>query len=213
MSGNSIGVLFRVTTWGESHGKAVGVVVDGCPPRIALIESDIQKELDRRRPGHLPSASPRREEDLVEILSGTFEGMTTGTPISLIVKNTDIASAAYEELRDIFRPGHGDITYYKKYGIRDHRGGGRASARETVARVAAGAIAKKVISREGIEVIAHTKELGGIAAERISLEDIDRNNLRCPDLEAARTMAKKLEEARMDGDSLGGVVEILETAS
>jgi chorismate synthase len=209
MSGNSIGVLFRVTTWGESHGKAVGVVVDGCPPHIALIESDIQKELDRRRPGHLPSASPRREEDLVEILSGTFEGMTTGTPISLIVKNRDVDSTAYEELRDVFRPGHGDITYYKKYGIRDHRGGGRASARETVARVAAGAIAKKVISREGIEVIAYTRELGGIAAERISLEDMNRNNLRCPDPEAARTMAKKLEEARKDGDSLGGVVEIL----
>jgi chorismate synthase len=209
MPGNSMGVLFRITTWGESHGKAVGVVVDGCPPRITLAESDIQKELDRRRPGHLPSASPREEEDLVEILSGTFEGKTTGTPISLIVKNRDVDSAAYEELRNIFRPGHGDITYYKKYGIRDHRGGGRASARETVARVAAGAIAKKVISREGIEVIAYTKELGGIAAERVSLEDIHRNSLRCPDQETARTMAEKLEEARQNGDSLGGIVEIL----
>jgi chorismate synthase len=209
MSGNSIGILFRVTTWGESHGKAVGVVIDGCPSNIALTESDIQKELERRRSGQIPSASPRREEDLVEIVSGTFEGRTTGTPISLIIRNRDADSAAYEELRDIFRPGHGDFTYYKKYGIRDHRGGGRASARETVARVAAGAIAKKVISSEGIEVIAYTKELGGIAAERISFSDIQRNTLQCPDLKAARAMAQKLEGARRDGDSLGGIVEIL----
>lgn len=209
MSGNSIGVLFRVTTWGESHGKAVGVVVDGCPPNIALTESDIQKDLKRRKPGQILSASPRQEEDLVEILSGTFEGRTTGTPISLIIKNRDVDSTAYEELRDIFRPGHGDFTYYKKYGIRDHRGGGRASARETVGRVAAGAIAKQVISGEGIEVIAYTKELGGIAAERISLVDIHQNSLRCPDLKAAQRMAEKLEEAKKSGDSLGGVVEIL----
>ena len=209
MSGNSIGVFFKVTTWGESHGKAVGVVVDGCPPNIALTESDIQKELERRKPGQILSASPRREEDLVEILSGTFEGRTTGTPISLIIKNRDVDSAAYGELRNIFRPGHGDFTYYKKYGIRDHRGGGRASARETVARVAAGAIAKKVISCQGIEVIAYTKELGGIVAERISFSDIHRTNLQCPDLKAAKTMAEKLREARRNGDSLGGIVEIL----
>ena len=209
MSGNSTGVIFRVTTWGESHGKAVGVVVDGCPPNIPLTESDIQKDLKRRKPGQLKSTSPRREEDLVEILSGTFEGRTTGTPISLIIKNRDVDSSAYEELRDIFRPGHGDVTYYRKYGIRDHRGGGRASARETVARVAAGAIAKKVISCEGIETIAYTKELGGIAAERISLEDIHRNSLQCPDPKAAKAMEKKLEEARKNGNSLGGIVEIL----
>ena len=209
MSGNSIGVLFRVTTWGESHGKAMGVVVDGCPPNIPLTESDIQKDLKRRKPGQLLSASPRREEDLVEILSGTFEGRTTGTPISLIVRNRDIDSSAYEQLRDIFRPGHGDHTYYKKYGIRDHRGGGRASARETVGRVAAGAIAKKVISREAIEVIAYTKELGGICAERISFADIHRNSLQCPDPKAAQAMAEKLEAARKNGDSLGGIVEIL----
>ncbi|NIS60797.1 MAG: chorismate synthase [Proteobacteria bacterium] len=208
MSGNSIGVLFRVTTWGESHGKAVGVVVDGCPPRLPLTESDIQKELKRRKPGQIPSASPRREEDLVEILSGTFEGRTTGTPISLVIKNRDVDSAAYEELRDIFRPGQGDYTYYKKYGIRDHRGGGRASARETAARVAAGAIAKKVIATEGIEVIAYTKELGGIAAERISPAEIHQNRLQCPDLKTAQTMAEKLEEVKENGDSLGGIVEI-----
>jgi chorismate synthase len=209
MSGNSIGILFRVTTWGESHGKAVGVVIDGCPSNIALTESDIQKELERRRSGQIPSASPRREEDLVEIVSGTFEGRTTGTPISLIIRNRDADSAAYEALRDIFRPGHGDFTYYKKYGIRDHRGGGRASARETAARVAAGAIAKKVISSEGIEIIAYTKELGGIAAERISFSNIQRNTLQCPDLKAAQTMTQKLEGARRDGDSLGGIVEII----
>jgi len=209
MSGNSIGVIFRVTTWGESHGKALGVVVDGCPPNIALTESDIQKDLKRRKPGQLKSASPRREKDLVEILSGTFEGRTTGTPISLIIKNRDVDSSAYEELRDIFRPGHGDVTYYRKYGIRDHRGGGRASARETVARVAAGTIAKKVLSCEDIEAIAYTKELGGITAERISLEDIHRNNLQCPDPKAAQAMEKKLEEARKNGNSLGGIVEIL----
>jgi chorismate synthase len=209
MSGNSIGVLFRVTTWGESHGKALGAVVDGCPPHIDLTESKIQAELARRRPGGLSSASPRQEEDLVEILSGTFEGKTTGTPIALIIKNRDVDSAAYEELRDIFRPGHGDLAYARKYGIRDHRGGGRASGRETVARVAAGAIAQQVIAREGIEVIAYTQELGGIAAEGTSLAEIAKNSLLCPDQKAAQRMEERLEEARTQGDSLGGIVAIL----
>jgi len=209
MSGNSIGILFRVTTWGESHGKALGAVVDGCPPNIDLTDSEIQAELARRRPGQQSAASPRQEEDLVEILSGTFEGKTTGTPISLIIKNRDADSAAYEGLRDIFRPGHGDLTYAKKYGIRDYHGGGRASGRETVARVAAGAIAKKVIAREGIEVIAYTQELGGIAAKEISLTEINNNTLLCPDQKAAQRMAEKLEEARKQGDSLGGIVAIL----
>jgi chorismate synthase len=209
MSGNSIGVLFRVNTWGESHGKALGVVVDGCPPRLDLTESDIQAELARRRPGQHTSASLRKEEDVVEILSGTFEGKTTGTPISLIIMNRDVDSTAYEELKDIFRPGHGDFTYARKYGIRDHHGGGRASGRETVARVAAGAIAKKVISREGIEVIAYTHELGGIVAEQISLAAISKNPLLCPDRKAAQRMEQKLKEAREEGDSLGGIVAIL----
>jgi chorismate synthase len=209
MSGNSIGVLFRVTTWGESHGKALGAIVDGCPPNIDLTEAAIQAELRRRSPGQLASASPRQEEDLVEILSGTFEGKTTGTPISLIIKNRDVDSAAYEELRAIFRPGHGDLTYARKYGIRDHRGGGRASGRETVARVAAGAVAKKVISCRGIEVIAYTQELGGIACEEISLTEIDENTLFCPDRRAAQQMEERLEEARRRGDSLGGIVAIL----
>jgi chorismate synthase len=209
MSGNSIGVLFKITTWGESHGEALGAVVDGCPPRIDLTESDIQAELAKRRPGQHTSASPRKEEDVVEILSGTFEGKTTGTPISLIIRNRDVDSTAYEDLKDIFRPGHGDLTYARKYGIRDHRGGGRSSARETVARVAAGAIAKKVISREGIDVIAYTLELGGIAAETISLAEINKNPLLCPDQKAAQLMEQKLKEAREGGDSLGGIVAIM----
>jgi chorismate synthase len=211
MSGNSIGVLFRVTTWGESHGTALGAVVDGCPPNIDLTVEAIQEELNRRRPGQSSSASPRQEEDVVEILSGTFEGKTTGTPISLLIRNRDCDSAAYEELRNIFRPGHGDLTYAKKYGIRDHRGGGRASGRETVARVAAGAIAKKVIAREGIEVCAYTQELGGIVAERISLAETNSNSLLCPDQKAADQMEKRLAQARQQGESLGGIVAILVT--
>jgi chorismate synthase len=164
MSGNTIGVLFKVTTWGESHGPATGAIVDGCPPRIDLSEADIQRELDRRRPGTLSSSSPRQEADRIEILSGVFEGKTTGTPISLLIRNLDAQSDAYESLRDLYRPGHGDITYQAKYGIRDHRGGGRASARETAGRVAAGAVARKVIAQTGMTVQAWTKELGGITA-------------------------------------------------
>ena len=211
MSGNSIGVLFRVTTWGESHGKALGAVVDGCPPSIDLTDADIQKELARRRPGRGATASSRQEEDLVEILSGTFEGRTTGTPIALIIRNKDVDSDAYEELKGVFRPGHGDLTYAKKYGIRDYRGGGRASGRETVARVAAGAIAKKVIARAGIKVIAYTQELGGIEVEQVSLAEIGKNTLGCPDKKAAQQMEERLAEARAHGDTLGGIVAILVT--
>jgi chorismate synthase len=209
MSGNTIGTIFRVTTWGESHGPAVGAVVDGCPPGMALEEEDIQRELDRRKPGQASMSSPRREEDRVEILSGTFEGKTTGTPLSLVIWNRDRDSAAYDELRDVFRPGHGDFTYFKKYGIRDHRGGGRASGRETAARVAAGAVAKKIILREGISVLAFTVELGGIEAKKKAFEEMEKNRLLCPDIEAAAGMEKALEEARKKGDSLGGIVEII----
>lgn len=208
MSGSTMGTLFRVTTWGESHGPAIGAVVDGCPPGIDLEEKDIQKELERRKPGKASSASPRKEADRVELLSGTFEGKTTGTPISLIIRNVDAKSASYDDLRDVFRPGHGDFTYQMKYGIRDHRGGGRASGRETAARVAAGAIAKKIIAREGITVTACTVELGGITARKTSLEDIWKNSLCCPDLRAAARMEKILEESRKKGDTLGGIVEI-----
>jgi chorismate synthase len=216
MSGNSIGVLFRVTTWGESHGPATGAVVEGCPPGIDLTEEDIQEALDRRKPGQLVSSSPRREDDVAKILSGTFRGKTTGTPISLIIYNTDAESGDYEELSDVFRPGHGDYTYFRKYGIRDYRGGGRASGRETAARVAAGAIAGKIISRAGMDVVAYTKALGGVIADtdryasgKISRNDMAKCRLMCPDADAAIEMEKRLDDARRRGDSLGGVVEII----
>ena len=208
MGGNTFGVLFRVTTWGESHGEAVGAVVDGCPPNLELTEEDIQQELNRRKPGRGQGSSPREEADRVEILSGVFQGKTTGTPISLLIRNRDPKSSDYDALAALFRPGHGDFTYLKKYGIRDHRGGGRASGRETAARVAAGAIARKVIAREGIEVLGYTVELGGVAIEEGIRGDIRENNLFCPDARAAVKMIDRLEAARSKGDSLGGIVEI-----
>jgi chorismate synthase len=216
MSGNSIGSIFTVTTWGESHGPAIGAVVDGCPPGIDLVESDIQKELNRRRPGQIPSASGRKEKDLVEILSGTFEGKTTGTPISLIIRNTDARSGDYEEIKDLFRPGHGDYTYFKKYGIRDYRGGGRASSRETAARVAAGAVAAKVIVQAGMEVMAYTKALGGVFIRQsweellsLSREELGKNQLLCPDPQATIKIEERLAQAKQEGDSLGGIIEII----
>ncbi len=209
MSGNSFGTIFRITTWGESHGKALGVVVDGCPPLIELSGEDIQAELDRRKPGQGRGTSPRKEQDRVELLSGIFAGKTTGTPISLLVRNEDVDSRPYEELKDIFRPGHADFTYQAKYGIRDHRGGGRASARETIGRVAAGAIAKKILEKEKIKVMAYTVEVGGIQAAKLDFSEVEKNPLLCPDPEAARRMGEKIEEARHRGDTLGGIVEIL----
>ncbi|MFZ5775968.1 MAG: chorismate synthase [Thermodesulfobacteriota bacterium] len=210
MAGNTFGTLFRVTTWGESHGTAVGATVDGCPPGIELFAEDIQAELDRRRPGQGgPAASPRKEPDRVEILSGIFEGKTTGTPISLAIFNKDAHSKSYDHLREIFRPGHGDITYLKKYGIRDHRGGGRASARETVGRVAAGAIARKLLGQHGIAVTAYTVALGGIVASERDMAAMEENPLRCPDRAAAARMIAHVEEVRKQGDTLGGIVEIV----
>ncbi len=209
MAGNSFGNLFRITTWGESHGPALGVVIDGCPPCLDLAPQDIQKELDRRRPGQGKGTSPRQEKDRVEILSGVLGSRTTGTPISLIVWNEDIDSGPYEELREVFRPGHADFTYFAKYGLWDHRGGGRASARETVGRVAAGAIAKKILAKEHIRIIAYTVELGGIQAEQMHYDEIERNDLRCPDPDAAEAMSRKIEVAKAEGDSLGGIVETL----
>ena len=208
MSGNTFGVLFRVTTFGESHGKAIGAVIDGCPPRLALGEADIQAELNRRKPGGHKASTSRKEEDRVEILSGVFEGETTGTPIALLIRNSDADSEAYDDLRDVFRPGHGDFTYLKKYGIRDPLGGGRASGRETAARVAAGAVARKLLTREGLHVLGCTVELGGIGIETWSRDAIGANRLLCPDPEAATRMEQKLEEVRGEGDSLGGIVEI-----
>jgi chorismate synthase len=209
LSGNSFGKLFRIMTWGESHGPALGVVIDGCPPRLELAVEEIQKELDRRAPGRGKGTSPRKEADQVQILSGVFEGRTTGMPISLIIRNQDADSRPYEKFKTIFRPGHGDFTYQAKYGIRDHRGGGRSSARETVARVAAGAVAKKILHREKIEVLAYTLELGGVRADDIDLPEISQNPFACPDRRAALRMEKKIEEAKRVGDSLGGIVEVL----
>ncbi|MEW6220095.1 MAG: chorismate synthase [Thermodesulfobacteriota bacterium] len=209
MSGNTFGKLFRVTTWGESHGPAVGAVIDGCPPGLPLAATDIQSALERRRPGKGGGESPRQEPDRVEILSGVFEGRTTGTPIALAIANRDARSGAYDQLREVFRPGHGDYSYLKKYGIRDHRGGGRASARETAARVAAGAVAAVLLARHGIEVLAYTVAVGGVATERRLLAEIGENRLFCPDNEAASRMEERIAAVRSQGDSLGGIVEIL----
>ena len=221
MSGNTFGRLFRITTWGESHGRAVGVVVDGCPSGVELDSEHIQRELDRRRPGQSVVSTKRREEDRVEILSGLFEGYTTGTPISMIVWNRDADSSAYDAIRNRPRPGHADYTYQARYGIRDHRGGGRASARETVGRVAAGAVAKKLLSLEGIDILGYVVELGGIRASvegravsgREGLaslrEVVERNPVRSPDPVAAEKMMQLIDEVRREGDSLGGVVQLI----
>lgn len=216
MAGNTIGSVFRVTTWGESHGQALGAIVDGCPPWIHLNEADIQKALDRRKPSNSVSSTTRKEGDKVEILSGVFEGKTTGTPISLIINNVDAKSSSYNELKDVFRPGQGDFTYLQKYGVRDWRGGGRASGRETVARVAAGAIAAKLIAKSGIDVIAYTQAIGSIAIDRGRMpadkdlrKFVQENFLFCPDAQAAAKMEQKLAAVRKKGDSLGGVVEII----
>jgi len=209
MGGNTFGRIFRVTTWGESHGAAVGAVIDGCPAGLDLDREDIQQDLERRRPGKGAGESPRKEPDQVEILSGIFEGKTTGTPLSLIIRNQDAHSKSYDHLKNIFRPGHGDITYLKKYGIRDHRGGGRASARETAARVAAGAVARKILQTRGIVVQAYTVALGDISTDKRNLEEAAANRFFCPDHDAAVRMEARIAEIRKKGDSLGGIVEVL----
>lgn len=213
MSGNTFGTLFRITTWGESHGPAVGVVIDGCPAGLLLDESDIQKELDRRRPGQSDITTPRKEEDRTEILSGVFSGKTTGAPISVLVRNKDIDSSKYEALQDTPRPGHADLTYELKYGFRDWRGGGRSSARETIGRVASGAIAKKILYSNGVEVLGHVVELGGIRARTNSVEEIrentEKNPVRCADPDAALRMEAMIHAARSEGDSVGGIVEVI----
>jgi chorismate synthase len=207
MPGNTFGSLFRITTWGESHGPALGAVIDGCPPGIPLTAEDIQRDLERRRPGKALT-SRRREPDRVEILSGIFQGITTGTPISLVVSNRDVRSSDYDELAAVYRPGHADRTYEQKYGIRDWRGGGRSSARETVARVAAGAVARKFLGQHDISVQAYTVALGGVRCKQFDEEEIDRNALFCPDAESARAMEARLREVKEAGDSVGGIVEI-----
>lgn len=207
MSVNSFGRLLRFTTWGESHGPAIGAIVDGCPPGLALSEADIQPWLDKRRPGTSRYTTQRRESDRVRILSGTFEGLTTGTPISLMIENEDQRSKDYSEVAKAYRPGHADYTYDAKYGFRDWRGGGRSSARETASRVAAGAVARLIVPE--VRIRAYLVELGGDAISRDAFVsgEIDSNPFHCPDAAAAERWAEKLEEARKSGSSLGAVVE------
>lgn len=213
MSSN-FGTLFRISTFGESHGPAVGVVIDGCPPRLDITQADIQAELDKRRPGQSRLVTQRDEADQVEILSGVFEGQTTGTSIALLVRNGDHNSGAYDHLKDLYRPSHADFTYEAKYGIRDHRGGGRSSARETIGRVAAAAIARKLLAQGlGIEIVAWVDQVHNIDAtvdgESVTSESVEAHPTRCPDPVAADAMAAAIEQARRDGDSLGGVVEFV----
>lgn len=208
MGGSSFGTLFRITTFGESHGVGVGVVVDGCPAGLALTEADIQRDLDRRRVGQSRMTSARNEPDAVRILSGVFEGRTTGTPIALVVENTNARSQDYDAIKDLYRPGHADYTWDAKFGFRDYRGGGRSSARETVGRVAAGAVARKLLETIGLRVFAYTAQLAHLRAERIDEAEIERNPMRCPDPEVAAQMVALVEQARRELDSLGGIVEV-----
>lgn len=209
---NSFGQFFRITTWGESHGPAVGVVIDGCPACLPLTAEEIQADLDRRRPGQSDITTPRQEGDKVEILSGVFEGLTTGVPISLLVRNDDQRPGAYDEMREKFRPSHADYTYQAKYGHRDHRGGGRSSARETIGRVAAGAIAKKILHLAGkVEIRAYVTRIHDIAAPAVTgfptLVEVEANAVRCPDAAVAAQMIERIKQARSEGDSVGGVIE------
>lgn len=212
MSGSSFGSVFCITTWGESHGPALGVVIDGCPSGLRISEKEIQKELDRRKPGQSSITSPRKEDDHLQILSGVFQGKTTGTPISLMIGNKDHASKDYGKLMDTYRPSHADYTYDAKYGLRDHRGGGRASARETAGRVAAGAIAKKILKTKAkVEILAYVKEVREIKSKvnpnTVKLVQIESNAVRCPDKAAAGKMIKLIEKMKKAGDSVGGIVE------
>jgi len=210
---SSFGQLFRISTWGESHGGGVGVVVDGCPPRLKLSAADIQPDLDRRRPGQSRIVTPRKESDTIQIMSGiSSDGRTLGTPICLWVKNEDARSEAYNEMKDKFRPSHADYTYFAKYGIRAWQGGGRASARETIGRVAAGAIAKKVLREQfGVEVLAYVKQvqkiIGDVDPEKVKFKDVEANIVRCPDAKAAEKMIRLIDKMRRQGNTVGGIVE------
>ena len=208
---SSFGRIFKLTTWGESHGPALGVVVEGCPAGIPLAIEEIQLQLDRRRVGQSAVTTPRGETDRAELLSGVFEGVTTGAPISLITYNKDADSSKYDNLRDVFRPGHADYTYWAKYGHRDHRGGGRSSARETWGRVAAGAIARKIIATAGVDVFGFVREIGGIEMVTFDRAQIEQNIVRCPDPEAAENMIAAILAVKDEKDSLGGVVEVRAT--
>lgn len=212
MAGNSFGQLFRISTFGESHGPAIGVMIDGCPAGLRIDLDFLQNELRRRKPGQSTLTSPRNETDEVEILSGVFEGITTGTPIALLIKNADAKSSDYDHLKDVYRPSHADFTYRSKYGIRDHRGGGRSSARETAARVAAGAIAKQILALNGIKIHAWVSAIGEIEwtdePNASQIDSIENSLVRCPDMGASVKMENEIEAAKRDGDSLGGIISL-----
>ncbi len=207
MAGNSFGQLFKITTFGESHGVAIGVVIDGVPPQLPLTEADIQKDLDRRRPGQSKITTQRQEADKAEILSGIFDGKTTGAPLAILIRNEDARSKDYENIKFVFRPGHADYSYFAKYGIRDYRGGGRSSGRETAARVAAGAVAKKILAKHHIQIIVYTLAVGDIVAQKIDYSAIEQNIVRSADPVAAQKMIAKIEEVRKNGDSLGAILQ------
>ncbi len=209
MSGNSFGKLFKISTWGESHGAGIGVVLEGCPAGLPITEEEIQIELDRRKTGQSKVTTSRKESDKVRILSGVFKGKTTGTPIGLWVENQDADSSKYELIKDLYRPGHADFTYQMKYGFRDYRGGGRSSARETAGRVAAGAIAKKLLAKHKIRIVAYSKQIGPHIAKTIDYDEIENNIVRCPDKTIAEKMVNHILKARKQGDSVGGVVEVV----
>jgi len=206
MSGNTFGTIFKLTTFGESHGIALGAIIDGCPPNIPLTTEDIQDELDRRKPGQSRYVTQRKEDDVVEILSGVFEGKTTGTPIGLIIKNKDQKSKDYENIKDKFRPGHADYTYQQKYGIRDYRGGGRASARETAMRVAGGAIAKKILTALGISISAGVVQIGKIRANNVSISEASKNDFNFVDLEKINELETFFQALNKDQDSVGAKI-------
>lgn len=211
---STFGTLFTLTTFGESHGPAVGVILDGCPAQLPIEQAEIQADLDRRRPGQSRLVTQRDETDQVEILSGLFEGQTTGTPIAMVVRNKDQNSGAYDHLKDVYRPSHADFTYDAKYGVRDYRGGGRSSARETIGRVAAAAIGRKLLTTmHGIEVVGWVSQVRDIEAsvnpETVTVDDVEQSPTRCPDPDVAETMTAAIEQARRDGDSLGGIVTIV----
>ncbi len=208
MPGNTIGQVFRVSTWGESHGKAVGVLIDGCPPGISLKNEYLAQELEKRKPRG-SAGTKRREADIPETMSGVFEGKTTGTPLSIIVRNKEMNSKEYQNLSNVYRPGHADYTYEKKYGIRDYRGGGRSSGRETVARVIAGAVAKKILAPHKITILGHTTGIGHITAETFNKEEIENNTLRCADKKAAERMLDYIQTIKEEKDSVGGTVTLV----
>ena len=207
MAGNSFGQVFKITTFGESHGPAIGVVLDGVPSQLPLTAADIQKDLDRRRPGQSKITTQRQEADRAEILSGVLDGKTTGAPLAILIRNEDQRSKDYENIKDVFRPGHADFSYIAKFGIRDHRGGGRSSGRETACRVAAGAVAKKILARHQIDIIVYTSAVADINAKEIDYKVIEKNMVRTADAKMAPLMIARIEEARKNGDSLGAILQ------